>query len=315
MRSIAASLAALLVAGAAGAALASGGGGGGMGGAPSVSGPSYDPAAEYAHGLEALKAERYREAVRSFRRVTDAVPSSLDAWRLLGQASAGDNDWKGARRAYERVVKAAPDDIDAHAGLGLALARLKDEGAQRELKWLQDKAAACGGACGDAAALKAGADQVQGAMSGTAQGADKPVAQADRALIFAQAQAGAQAGDSAYATAVSLINQHRYDDALASLRRAEAVFGPHPDILTYEGYAWRKKGDWGRAETYYRQALAIAPRHRGATEYYGELKVERGDLAGARQMLARLDGVCAFGCAEAEELRRWIDHGGDPQAR
>jgi hypothetical protein len=60
--------------------------------------------------------------------------------------------------------------------------------------------------------------------------------------------------------------------------------------------------------------LAIAPRHRGALEYYGELKVERGDLAGARRMLARLDRACSFGCAEAEELRRWIDAGRDPHA-
>ena len=29
-------------------------------------------------------------------------------------------------------------------------------------------------------------------------------------------------------------------------------------------------------------------------------------------MLAKLDQVCAYGCAEAEELRRWIDVGGDP---
>ncbi|MEO8115177.1 MAG: tetratricopeptide repeat protein, partial [Phenylobacterium sp.] len=76
---------------------------------------------------------------------------------------------------------------------------------------------------------------------------------------------------------------------------------------------WRKKGDYARAESYYRQALAIAPEHRGATEYYGELKVERGDLAGARVLLAKLDRVCAYGCAEAEELRRWIDAGGEPQ--
>ena len=59
-------------------------------------------------------------------------------------------------------------------------------------------------------------------------------------------------------------------------------------------------------------ALAIAPAHRGATEYYGELKVERGDMAGARLMLAALDRTCAYGCAEAEELRRWIDAGGEP---
>ena len=39
----------------------------------------------------------------------------------------------------------------------------------------------------------------------------------------------------------------------------------------------------------------------------------RGDIAGARLMLARLDKLCAYGCADAEELRRWIDAGGDPQ--
>lgn len=312
MRKMTASLAAAFLAVGGGAAFASGGGGGGMGSMPSMSAPAYDPSADYAHGVTALKEQQYRDAARAFKHVTDAVPSSLDAWRMLGEASAGDNDWKGARRAYERVVKAAPDDVAAHAGLGLALAKLKDPNAQRELKWLQDKSAACGASCSDAAALKAGAAQVQGALGGAAAlGPTKPVAAADRPMIFA----GAQAGDLAYSTAVGLINEHRYDEAIATLKRAQAVFGPHPDILTYEGYAWRKKGDWDRAETYYRQALAIAPAHRGATEYYGELKVERGDMAGAKKMLAKLDAICAYGCAEAEELRRWIDHGGDPQVR
>ena len=37
----------------------------------------------------------------------------------------------------------------------------------------------------------------------------------------------------------------------------------------------------------------------------------RGDTAGAKLMLARLDRICAYGCAEAEELRRWIDAGVD----
>ena len=112
--------------------------------------------------------------------------------------------------------------------------------------------------------------------------------------------------------AVSLINERRYDEAMASLDRAEAAFGPHPDILTYKGYTWRKLGQLDKAEAFYRQALAMAPGHRGATEYYGELKVIRGDMAGARAMLAKLDGQCAFGCAEAEDLRRWIERGGDP---
>jgi len=68
-------------------------------------------------------------------------------------------------------------------------------------------------------------------------------------------------------------------------------------------------GQYDRAETYYREALAIAPDHRGATEYYGELMVERGDLPGARRMLARLETLCSFGCVESEDLRRWIEKG------
>ena len=77
-------------------------------------------------------------------------------------------------------------------------------------------------------------------------------------------------------------------------------------MLTYLGFTHRKLGEFDRAEDYYRQALGVAPDHRGALEYYGELKVERGDLAGARANLARLEAICRFGCYEAEELRRWI---------
>ncbi len=48
------------------------------------------------------------------------------------------------------------------------------------------------------------------------------------------------------------------------LDKAETAIGPHPDILTYEGYVWRHKGDWAKAEDFYRQALAIDPSHRGS---------------------------------------------------
>jgi Flp pilus assembly protein TadD len=297
-----------------GIAFASGGGGGGMpagggGSMPSASGPSYDPAAEYAKAIAALKTNNYKDAARAAGHVTDAVPTNPDGWRLLGIAKAGQNDWKGSRRAYEKAVKLKPDDPSAHAGLGLALANLKDPKAQAEDDWLKAKVQACGDACPEAAQLKSFTSAVESAMAPAPAGAPKPSAMLDRSFLFG----GAKTGDAAYVQAVSLINERRYDDALASLAKAQATFGPHPDILTYEGYAWRKKGDYARAETYYREALAIAPNHIGATEYYGELKVARGDIAGARLMLAKLDRICAYGCADAEELRRWIDAGGDPQ--
>ena len=297
-------LGAMISLGAAGAAWSSGGGGGGMGGGgmPSESAPAYDPAAEYAKGVAALNSQDYKTAARAFDHVTQAVPKVAEGWRLLGVAKAGGSDWKGARKAYERAVKIEPDSVEGHRGLGVSLAGLKDPKAQAELDWLKAKAQACG-TCADAAAIKAATGAVESAMGAA------PTAALTSPMLFS----GPAAGDAAYVQAVSLINARRYDEALASLTKAREAFGPHPDILTYQGYTWRKKGEFDRAEGYYRQALAIAPDHRGATEYYGELKVERGDLAGARQMLAKLDRICSYGCAEAEELRRWIDAGHEPR--
>ena len=292
-----------------GVALAAGGGGGGGGEMPSVSTPSYDPALEYQKGVTALKAGQFRQAEEAFDHVLTAAPRNGDVWLLMGVSKEGKGDLKGAEKAYEKSVKFAPDNIVAHQELGTALAKLNQaDKAKAELDLLQKKAAACGDSCADAAKLKTAIAAVQGAM-GTQAGQPAPSAQlTPPSLLFATPAQG----DSAYVQAVSLINQHRYQDALGALADAQKAFGPHPDVLTYIGYTYRKMGQLDRAETYYRQALTIAPSHRGATEYYGELKVERGDLAGARQMLAELDRQCAFGCAEAETLRQWIQLGHDP---
>jgi Tfp pilus assembly protein PilF len=294
--------AALATAMSSGAIAAGSGGGSGMSSMPSETGPRYDPAEEYAKAIKALQAKNYKAAARSAQRVADAAPKSVDGWKLLGLAQSGAENWKGARRAYEKAVRLAPDDLAVRAGYGLALAKLKDARAQEQLDWLNAQAAACTGDCSTVKSLKA---EVENAM-GTEE-ISKPSAARPRGdLIFAAA------GDRAYLEAVGLINERRFDDALVALDTARAAFGPHPDVLTYQGYVWRQKGEFDRAETFYRQALAIAPDHRGATEYYGELKVERGDLAGAQALLVRLERICAYGCAEAEELRRWIDSGGRP---
>jgi Tfp pilus assembly protein PilF len=283
-----------------------GGGGGGMSSMPSDTGPKYDVGAEWAKAVKAIQEKDYKVAARAASHVTEAAPKSFEGWRLLGVAQAGSENWKGAKKAYERAIKLAPDDLASRGGLGLALAKLQDAKAQEQLDWLKARSANCGADC---ATVKSLAADVEKAMTpAAATGAAQPSAALERgALIFS-----ADAGDRAYVQAVGLINEKRYDEALASLDAARAAFGPHPDVLTYQGYTWRKKGDHARAETYYQQALAVAPNHRGATEYYGELKVERGDMAGAKQMLAKLDASCAYGCAEAEELRRWIDAGHEP---
>ena len=102
------------------------------------------------------------------------------------------------------------------------------------------------------------------------------------------------------------INIGQYDDALVQLRDAQAVFGPHPDVLTYIGFANRKAGNYTQAINYYSAALELQPDHVGANEYLGEYYVELGDMDAAYGQLAKLESICNFGCAETDELRSWI---------
>ena len=296
-------------------AMGSGGGGGGGlpsgGGGEGISGglsqPRYDPTAEYEKGTAALNAGQFRDAATDFQHVIDVAPQQASAWLMLGMSKAGAGDEKGAEKAYEKSVKLDDTSVDAHRELALAAIKLKDPSkANAELATLKTRAATCNDTCPDAADLKAAITAVQSAMAPNGGPAASNAGPASLSV------ATPETGDGAYVKAVSLINERRWDEALVSLEKAESAIGPHPDILTYKGYVWRKKGDWTQAESFYRQALAMSPDHRGATEYYGELKVLKGDMAGAKAMLARLDTACTYGCAEAEELRLWIDHGGDP---
>lgn len=292
----------------AGAALASGGGGGGGGDMPSSTAPSYDPVVEYQKGIDALKAEDWKSAERSFSHVTQAAPKAVEGWSMLGLARFKQGDFKGARKAYEKAVKLGPDDIANLGMLGVTQARSGDGAkAQATLADLRTRQTACADKCPEAATLKAAVTSVEQAINPPAAGTPSAV------LILPSLRAFKPIdGDKHYLAAVGQINEGRYREALATLDQASLELGPHPDILTYQGYSWRKLGQLDRAEGYYRQALAIDPDHRGATEYYGELKVERGDLAGARVMLARLERQCVYGCAEVDTLRRWIAVGGDP---
>lgn len=292
-------------------AIGSGGGGGGGGGGvslPSVSAPSYDPAVEYRKGVDALKASQYKDALRAFRNVLAVSPKDANTNYLAGLSAVGLTDWKKASGFLEKAVKADPTLIGAHGQLGVVRAKMGDTpGANAELDLLKGKATACADTCSTAAELKAAISQIDAAI------AAGPAVKVSLVLPGALTRS-TRDGDRAYLAAVSLINEHRYGDAIASLQDARLVFGAHPDILTYLGFANRKLGRFDVAESYYRQALTIYPDHRGALEYYGELKVVRGDLAGARANLSRLDRICSFGCSQAEELRAWVALGRSPEA-
>ena len=277
------------------------GGGSGAPSVPSVSAPRYDPAVEFKNGLDAMKASRFKDAQRAFDRVLAVDARHVQANFLAGFSRASQGNDKAAKRYYEKAIKYDQDFILARRELALSHLRLSDrERAAAILADLKQLATTCADACAQAADLKATISALEAAL---ASPAPPPAADGKSTGQFVPSP---KLGDLAYLQAVALINEHRYDDAIAQLGKASLVFGPHPDILTYLGFANRKLGRLDVAEAYYRQALASAPRHLGATEYYGELMVERGDLAGARRMLAKLEGYCDFGCAEADELRQWI---------
>jgi predicted Zn-dependent protease len=99
------------------------------------------------------------------------------------------------------------------------------------------------------------------------------------------------------------IKANNYDAAIKTLLAANQPNSADWNNLI--GYAQRKKTppDLAAAERYYQAALKIDPKHRGALEYYGELFLMKNDLAGAEQMLARLNKACFFSCEEYRELK------------
>ncbi|WP_108791277.1 tetratricopeptide repeat protein [Erythrobacter sp. Alg231-14] len=276
------------------------GGGGGGGGAPSSSTPRYDPAQEYRDGLTALDAGDYDAAVDHFKRVTRVARRNADAQYLLGVSYLRAGEARRARRPLESAVRYAPEMIIAHRDLAITYIELeREDDAQEILDTLTARRAECGEACAEKVGLDEAIAAINSAMAGEVQASYGP----NTTLL-----ADATNADRIYYQAVGLINDGEYEAALLSLDEAALAFGPHPDIMTYQGFANRKLAKFERAEAYYNRALAVAPNHLGAIEYYGELKVERGDLEGAREHLARLENLCAFGCYEAEELRAWIDN-------
>ena len=197
-----------------GAVLANEGGSGGS--APSMSAPSYDPAAEYRKGIEALQAERYLEARKAFERVLGVAPGDANTNLLAGLAAAGLNDLKGARKYYERAVKADKELVGARRELGVTYLKLGEkEKADSQLAALKAMQAKCAGACAKAAEI-GGAVQALTAAIGTPPQARL---EARPSLLFASAAGG----DRAYLDAVALINEGKYEAAIESLTAARAT--------------------------------------------------------------------------------------------
>ena len=96
-----------------------------------------------------------------------------------------------------------------------------------------------------------------------------------------------------------------YTAALAELRDL-AEDTQQADVYNLLGFTLRKTGDFKTSLTYYTKALELQPDHKAAREYLGELYVETGNMAKAKEQLAILVKLCPGGCEEREDLQKVI---------
>ena len=113
-----------------------------------------------------------------------------------------------------------------------------------------------------------------------------------------------KAGD--YELGVKAVKAANYEKAIKRLSKVVAAKPGNADAWNYIGFSHRKLKEFDQAMTAYRKALAIDPDHRGANEYLGELYLQTGDLAKAKERLEKLDDVCTFGCEEFDDLKQAI---------
>ncbi|MDX8517159.1 tetratricopeptide repeat protein [Mesorhizobium dulcispinae] len=102
------------------------------------------------------------------------------------------------------------------------------------------------------------------------------------------------------------IDAKDYQSALADLRDL-AQDTQQADVYNLLGFTLRKTGDYQTSLTYYTKALELKPDHKAAHEYLGELYVETGDMAKAKEQLASLQELCPAGCEELSDLKQAID--------
>ena len=120
------------------------------------------------------------------------------------------------------------------------------------------------------------------------------------------AMSDASPGDPPWLTAARTdLKAERFEQVVTTLRAANAADSAEWHNLL--GYALRKKTppDLAAAETHYKRALEIDPKHRHAMEYYGELFLMKGNLAGAEAMLARLNARVITEVANDDARPAW----------
>jgi Flp pilus assembly protein TadD len=116
----------------------------------------------------------------------------------------------------------------------------------------------------------------------------------------------AVAADPDYAAGKQAIEKKDWPEAVKRFQQAALRDPDNPDLQNYLGYSYRNLRRFDLAFKYYKRALELSPRHRGAHEYIGEAYLMTGDLTGAQRHLDALRGICIAPCEELRDLEKAV---------
>lgn len=115
-----------------------------------------------------------------------------------------------------------------------------------------------------------------------------------------------QAQPTDYDLGVKAVQAGDYARALTLFQKVVQADPRNADAWNYIGFSHRNLKRFDESLAAYQKALALNPDHRGANEYLGELYLQTGDPAKARERLAKLSALCPSGCKEHDDLRKAI---------
>ena len=101
-----------------------------------------------------------------------------------------------------------------------------------------------------------------------------------------------------------LLYSERFNQALTQVRLLDNKYPDNADINNYFGFIYRKMGEYGKSSQFYKKALQIDPRHKGALEYQGELFIKTNKREMAEKNLALLKSICGTSCSEYKKLKK-----------
>ena len=122
-----------------------------------------------------------------------------------------------------------------------------------------------------------------------------------------ESQPRGKAEDPDYTAGVRAIKADKFAEAIPLLQRVVGRDARNADAYNWLAYATRRNGNPAASLPIYEKALAIDPKHRGAHEYIGEAYLMLGNVAKAREHLARLDSLCFLPCSEYRDLKKAVE--------